>query len=193
MLRFKLSMNAINYLKYPPIKSSLQKTLPEHLVYKFPSAKFFYTVQDCFVMFKTKQPQKKCFMRCYPSQIKRRDIESEIDSLYISNLISSHRRNGLGTKMLDFAQIYSKKIGCNGYFHLGAYAGYAPNSIPHIFYGKYGMNTESQKINKKIRNFIEKKKNATYNDIKDVMMYYPPIKFETWSDKIKNFFTSLIK
>lgn len=186
-------MNTINCLKYPPIKSSLQKTLPEHLVYEFPLVKFFHTVQDCFVMFKTKQPQKRCYMRCYPIQIIRKDMKSEIDSLYISNLISSPRRIGLGTKMLDFAQIYSKKIGCNGYFHLGACAGYSPDSIPHICYGKYGMNTESQKINKKIRNFIEKKKNATYKDIKNVMMFYPPIKFETWSDKIKNFFTSLIK
>ena len=186
-------MNPITSLKYLPIKSSLQKKLPEEVIYQFSSTKENYMLQDVFMMFKTKQPGKKCYMKCYPDLVERSDKNGMVSSLYVHKLLSLYRRIGLGTKMLDFAQVYSKKKGCNGYFHLSANAGYMPNSIPQIFYGKYGMNTESKSINNKIRKYVKNNKDATYNDIPNVTMFYPPIKFETWYDKIKNFFTSLGK
>lgn len=186
-------MNTIQNLKYPPIKNSLQKKLPEHLIYKFNSGPGNYLLQDIFVLFKTKEYYKRCYMRCYPDMVHRNDKSKFVPSLYIHQLLSQHKKSGLGTKMLDFAQIYSKKSGCNGYFHLSASSCYTPNSIPHIFYGKYGMNTESQSINNKINSFISKNKEATYRDIENVNMYYPPIEFISWQDKIKKFFTSLIK
>lgn len=186
-------MNVINKLKYPPIKNSLQKKIPEHLIYQFYSGTGAYLLHDTFVLFKPKEDYKRCYMRCNTDFVHRIDKNKFVPSLYIFRLNSSPMKNGLGTKMLDFAQILSKKSGCNGYFHLSANSGFMPNAIPHVFYGKYGMNTESEKINDKINSFIKKNKDATYNDIPNINMFYPPIDFTPWYEKIKNFFTSLIK
>ena len=55
------------------------------------------------------------------------------------------------------------------------------------------MNTNDANVNKRLDKFIAKGKTADYYDFSDINMYYPPIKFESWQDKIKKFFTSLIK
>lgn len=186
-------MNSLKTLKYPPIKSSLQKKIPKHLIYQFFSGKGHYLLNDTFVLFDTKQDNKRCYMLCHSDWIDRIDKNKQVPSLYINKLKSNPIKNGLGTKMLDFAQIYSKRVDCNGYFHLSANSAYMPKAIPHIFYGKYGMNTESQEINNKIYGFIKKNKDATYRDLPNITMFYPPIDFTPWYEKIKNFFTSLIK
>ena len=71
-------------------------------------------------------------------------------SVYVKYLMSPDSGLGLGTDFLNFVQAYSKKKGCKGYFHLYASASYTPTRIPHIFYRKYGMNTENAKTEKAI-------------------------------------------
>ena len=60
-------------------------------------------------------------------------------------------------------------------------AGYSPRRIPHIFYRKYGMNTNDANVNKRLDKFIAKGKTADYYDFSDINMYYPPIKNPTTS------------
>lgn len=127
-----------------------------------------------------------------PQEIER-DGKTNVPSLYIWKIFSKPMHNGFGTKMLNFAKYYSEKKGLKGFFHLDASSIFTPRSIPHIFYGKYGMNTKSPSLNKKIDFFIKNKKQATQEDIPSVMMYYPPIKNETILEKIKKFFTGLIR
>ena len=165
-------MKQISNLKYPPIKYRPLKDMSEEVLFHAKKVFFDYPAIDYFIMLKPKNPNIRTYMSCVPDYLS----EKEANSLYILKLISTPARNGFGTKMLDFAQTYSKKVGCNGNFHLEASSGYTPNSIPHIFYRKYGMNTMSPEINRKLDKFIKKKKPATYRDIPDIEMYYPPIK-----------------
>ena len=168
-------MTPIRNIKYPPIKTPSIKKLPETLIYRRPdiiNAKGHKFAS--FVLFNTKN-NNKTFMRCRPEKITR-DKQENIPSLFISNIISSPQKCGLGTKMLDFARNFSKKIGCNGYFHLIADDCYTPNSIPHIFYWKYGMNTGFRRYNDKLDFFVMMNKKATYKDFPHLEMYYPPIK-----------------
>ncbi len=181
-------MTIINKLKYPPIKTNIPKRVPKYLIYQFsPSLSYFKDV-DRFVLFNTQNNNQKTLMSCFPIEKAREDLE-KTESLYIEELLSFEPQKGLGTKMLDFAKNYSKKIGCNGYFHLSADSGLTPDSIPHIFYRKYGMNTKDASINKKLDKFISKGKNARHTDCPNIEMYYPPIKKpETKLQKFLKFF-----
>lgn len=175
------------HLKFPPIKNKPLKQLPEVLIHKVPASFFDDEMVDTFVLFKTKNSSQRSIMKCYPSFVTRDGLE-EVDSLYIWKLFSFPRRNGLGTKTLDFAQAYSKKVGCKGNFHLIASVGYMPNEVPHIFYRKYDMNTNDASVNKKMDKFIKKGRNATYLDFGNINMFYPPIKNpKTRFDKLKEF------
>lgn len=182
----------ISNLKYPPIKNKNIKELPKVLIYH--QSRICY---DKFILFSTNKSEfgKQVIMECTKEFINR-DGRKNIPSLYIDNLISNCSGNGLGTKMLDFAKIYSKKVGCNGYFHLLADGCYNPHRLPHIFYRKYGMNTTNYKIDKKLDKLIKKGKNATYKDFKTEEMYYPPIKHKEIKhkeSKFKQFISKLFK
>ena len=163
-------------LKYPPIKP---KQLPEHLIYHQATGRHEVTgeIIDRFVMFSTKKGEEKvkAVMECMKTTVDRDGVKN-VPSIYVKNLLSPYSGLGLGTDFLDFVQTYSKKKGCNGYFHLYSSAGYSPKRIPHIFYRKYGMNTESASVNRRLDKFIAKGKNADYYDFSDVNMFYPPIK-----------------
>ena len=180
------------HLNFPPIKNKPLKQLPEVLIHRLPANFFDDEMIDTFVLFKTKNPNQRSIMKCYPSFVTRDGLE-KVDSLYIWKIFSFPRKNGLGTKMLDFAGAYSKIVGCKGNFHLRASVGYMPNEVPHIFYRKCGMNTNDASVNKKMDKFIKKGLNATYLDFENINMFYPPIKNpKTRLDKLKEFITSVL-
>ena len=166
-------MNNITQLKYPPIKSLLQKKMPKELVYCTNEKFCGIAASDTFYIFSTKNPKNFCKMTCLPDTIEREGIKGV--SLYIWKLISNVSGKGLGTKMLDFAQVHSKKIGCNGFFHLTASCAYTPHKIPHVFYKKYGMTSNDQKIDRKLDKLIKKKKFGTYLQFQNIDFYYPPL------------------
>ncbi len=188
-------MNRICQFKKPLICIKRIKKLPEELIYKYP-----YNIADIegfhsFSMFKTNNPKFCCRMLTLPEYIDRDGIEG-VKSLYINYLFSNPPRNGLGSKMFNFAKIHSKQMNCNGNIHLEACGFLDIYNLPHIFYRKQGMNTESKSINKKLDKFIRKNKNATYLDFDNATMYYPPVieqktNFEMFIEKVKNNIKSL--
>ncbi len=164
----------ISKLKFPPLKYNQVKELPDKLIYG--KARDIYgQYAEEFVMFSTKKgSNNRAIMRCYPELIER-DGKINVPSLYIWFLSSNCSGQGYGTAMLNFAIKHSKQIGCNGNFHLTADTSFMPNRIPHIFYRKFGMNTTTPAINKKLDKFIAHKKNATHRDFEIANMYYPPL------------------
>lgn len=166
-------------LKYPPIKRP-HNTIPSKLVYHLGTGKNIVTgeIRDRFIMFSTEEHCKDviAIMECTKEYISR-DGLSNVPSLFINNLLPTRKGCGFGTEFLNFAREYSKKIGCLGNFHLSPNSAYDPHRIPHIFYRKYGMNTNDATINHKLDKFVKERKDAMFRDFKDgVIMYYPPIK-----------------
>lgn len=159
--------------KFPPLKYLLQsQPVPERLIMK-KSYEYFGSQVDQFVMFSTKEgDNRKASMLCFPQNIYR-DGKNSVPSLYVWKLFAPG--GGFGTAMLDFARTYSKKLGCNGNIHLQASGCYDAYRVPHIFYRKYGMNTNNPAINSKLDQFITKGKSATCFDFDEVQMFYPPV------------------
>lgn len=156
-------------LKYPPLKRDVNGKLPEYL---------FWEHKDCFdtwdiSMFSTKDPSKYGKMTCIESkQLINRKL---VPDILVLMLLSHPRKQGLGTKMLDYAQNFSKRNGCEGRFYLCADAQFTTKEAPHIFYRKYGMNTGNPKDDAKIDRFIKEGRNGTIADFPHQKMYYPPI------------------
>ena len=151
-------------LKYPPLKRNINKKLPEYL---------FWEHKDCVSMFSTKDPSKHGKMSLVKTtqSIKGRPTPY----ILVLMLLSKPRKQGLGTKMLDYVQSFSKRQGCEGRFYLCADPQFTPKEAPHIFYRKYGMSTEYLEDDKKLDMFIKEGKNATIYDFSHQKMYYPPI------------------
>lgn len=100
-----------------------------------------------------------------------------VPSLYVSELYSFDRGSGAGSALLDYARRLSQANGGEGNIHLVASGCYAPNSAPHIFYRKYGMNTGDKRLDRKIDCFIKRGKDAKRIELDNVMMYYPPAEY----------------
>ena len=186
-------MSTIGKLKYAPIKYKPLSKMGEEIIHKTGLKYWNIPESEIFVMFNTKKSKNRCFMATYPRKINR-DGEKNIPSLYVAKIFSIPLRCGFGTKMLDFAKAHSKKIGCNGYFHLDAHSAYTPHSIPHIFYKKVGLNTQYAYVNDRLDKFIKSGKNATYKNFNNMRMYYPPIKNpeSRWQTILKLFTKSKI-
>lgn len=180
----------IKNLKYPPIKYNLKK-IPEILVYYSRKTSYYHD----FVMGKTSKPYATCRMYCNVTNL---HYDNKLfKSLIVFLIESKPRKQGLGFKMLDVIQQFSKKKGCEGRFHLFATAQYAMDDAPHIFYRKYGMTSGDKKIDKKLDKFIKKGKNATYKDFNSMLMYYFPPNLEkekpklTCFEKLKKFVSKI--
>ena len=175
-------------LKYPPLKSEVNKKLPEYLFWERKNS--FDTTDIC--MFSIKDSSKYGTMTC----IKTKPPEKEIKTpyIYVLTLKTNPKRQGLGTKMLDYVQNFSKRNGCEGRFYLNADARFAPKEAPHIFYRKYGMNTGFPEKDKKLDTFIKEGTNGTLKELPYMRMYYPPIpSLEPSNPKQqKNFFSRLL-
>lgn len=111
----------------------------------------------------------------------------EIDEL----TIFSRKRQGYGTKFLDFAKKLSRKYGYEGNMVLNASTTpYDPHNPPHIFYRKYGFTSDNKKMLKKIDKCIKKGRQLDYYTTPNLIMYYPdnhPAKL-TVLQKIKRLF-----
>ena len=156
-------------LKYPPLKRNINKKLPEYL---------FWEHKDCFdtwdiSMFSTKDPSKTGSMSLVKTT---QPIKGKkMPYILVLMLLSHPRKQGLGTKMLDYAKNFSKRNGCEGRFYLCADPQFTPKEAPHIFYRKYGMNTGVPEDDKKLDMFIKEGRSATIEDFSHQKMYYPPI------------------
>lgn len=155
-----------------------KRKVPEHLIYHLGSGwrEASSGVVDRFVMFSTKKGESnmKATLECMKSTVNRDGLKN-VPSVYVNRLMSSSSGKGFGTDLLNFVRVYSKRCGCNGYFHLYACGGYAPNRVPHVFYKKYGLNTEDATINKQLDKLVRKGKNGRYTNFNDMDMFYPPI------------------
>lgn len=156
-------------LKYPPLKSNINKKLPEYLFWEHKNC--FDTTDIC--MFSTKDSSKYGKMTCIETTPPEKEIKKPY--IYVLTLETNSKRQGLGTKMLDYVQNFSKRNGCEGRFYLNADARFAPKEAPHIFYRKYGMNTGIPEKDKKLDMFIKEGKNGTLKEFPYTRMYYPPI------------------
>ena len=111
----------------------------------------------------------------------------EIDEL----TIFSRRRQGYGTKFLDFAKNLSRQYGYNGHMVLNASSTpYDPQNPPHIFYRKYGFTADNQKMIRKIDKCIKKGKQLDAYQTPALIMYYPDDKpkKQSFFEKIKTLF-----
>lgn len=137
---------------------------------------------NLFRMICTKDRKVVGKMVAYPSSDSR---------LYIDELtIFSNRRQGLGTKFLNFAKSLSKSWGFDGKMILNATTTpYDPHNPPHIFYRKFGFTTNDKKMLKKIDKYIKTGKQLDYKKTPDLIMYYPDTvsKKLTFWQKLKNF------
>lgn len=110
---------------------------------------------------------------CHKSETKiRPNYEGSV--LAIDFLEVTNKNQGFGTKVLKFAEEYSKQIGCKGFLTLKADGSYMPEKIPHIFYRKFGFSTLEKNTDKKLDTFIKQKTNATIHDFPCLLMHYPP-------------------
>ena len=115
--------------------------------------------------------------------------------LAIDYLVVNDTNKGNGTKILKFAEEYSKKRGCNGFMTLQSDVGFTPQRIPHIFYRKFGFTTLDKKTDRRLDRFIKRNKDATWRDFPNMLMHYPPIadKKQSLVNKLWSYLTKLFK
>lgn len=160
--------------------------LPEVLFYKRPIKSVMSPPQEEFVAFSTKGDKNWGEIVLHKSKLQhRKDYEG--DTLAIDFISSNDRQKGLGSAMIDFAKNLSKKNGCNGYLVLRADSSIDKHHVPHIFYRKQGFTTLDNKLDRKLDSFIKDNKQATSNDFKTQLMYYPaPQKKPSLVERLKN-------
>lgn len=96
----------------------------------------------------------------------------KMKSFYVYYLRS--KEHNFGNKLLDFAQIISRKNGGEGRFHLIASDRYNIKKPPHIFYRKYGMNSLYPEIIRDIDKYIKGKMKIEDIELTDIPMYFIP-------------------
>ena len=164
------------HLRYAPVK--FNKELPEDIFYQALIGKNTefqnYTACDKTgkytgkIIGKMERLHPVSGIQYFPS------FKSE-DSFYIS-FVRSHKK-GMGTKLLNFASMISKKMGGGGKFHLIASERYSTKPIPpHIFYRKYGMNSLESDLIFKIDRYLKGKMCLENIDFYDTPMYFIPRK-----------------
>jgi hypothetical protein len=185
-------MIELNNLRFSPIiNNSARGKFPDSLIYAS-KIKIMDVCIDKFVLFPTKENKgEKAVMLCFPEQINREG--KLVNSLYVWSLKSTKSGLGLGSRLLNFAKLHSKKIGLNGNIHLISSTKREPERIPHIFYRKFGMNTNDIYVNHQLDKYIKEGKTATSRDFDSVVMYYPPIKFQPHTNKLNKIITQFKK
>lgn len=161
-----------------PISYTRRFKIPEYLICH-ESIKYKYSSnEECFLLFSLKNPSERAIMYCCPEEIFRKDF-GWVKSLYIGYLETINGKGkGLGTKLLKFAEQYSRDIGCQGKFHLYSSGNKDLEKAPHVFYRKFGMNTGCPSVDKKLDYFVKKKKSAANLEFKTMLMFYPPIEYD---------------
>lgn len=94
-----------------------------------------------------------------------------------------HRRQGVGTKFLDFAKNISKSFGFEGRLRLMASVMASDiKNPPHIFYRKYGFTSDDKKMLSRIDKLIKKHKQLDTMKALPLYMYYDPNLVESKSN-----------
>lgn len=110
---------------------------------------------------------------CHKSEMQfRPDYNGQ--TLAIDYLETTVHNQGDGTRIIKFAQDYSKKTGCNGYIVLKADPSIDVERIPHVFYRKMGFTTQNKKMDKKLDKLIKHNKTAKFGDFSSKLMVFPP-------------------
>lgn len=144
-----------------------------NFLYEHRVNKIVHPNQDVFDIYDLSKSNKLGTLVCHKSEIPLRpNYDNSV--LAIDFLEVTSKNEGLGTKILKFAEKYSKQIGCEGYLTLKADGYFMPQKIPHIFYRKFGFSTFDKKTDKKLDKFIAKNSNATIEDFPCLLMHYPP-------------------
>ena len=161
-------------IKFPPIK---QQPLPEYLIFKTrssPENSPFLRYSAKIFSLKDGKVKGKSIYR--PFEIERKQLnDSRVKSMYVDYLYINDRKQGYGTKLLNYIKSDSYEKGYNGRFHVWSSSVFFPNNSPHVFYRKYGMTTENIETDALIDKFAKKNKTMTYKDLDDLFMYYPNI------------------
>ncbi len=159
--------------------------------YKYSANKIMHPTQHIFDFYSVKDNAKLGTLVCHKSELQiRPNYDGKV--LAIDFLEVTNRNQGLGTKILKFAEEYSKQIGCKGYMTVKADGTFMPERIPHIFYRKYGFSTLEKKTDKKLDKFIRQKTNATKKDFPCLLMHYPNVP-KNPTRKILSFVKQLLK
>ena len=157
------------------------KKLPEVLFYSRPST-------NSYTMISTKNPEILGHMRAFVSNYHFKDPYLFVHQL----VIFKNKRQGYGTKFLDFAKNLSKKSGCGGRVRLIATTtAYDPRNPPHLFYRKNGFSSNNKKFIAKMDRYIRKNKQLDYRTTHRLEMYYPEepvVKKETGWSRLKDYF-----
>lgn len=118
--------------------------------------------------------------------LEKRKREMFINFLHI---MPEHRRQGFGTKFLNFAQNMSYRMGMKGRLRtLSSPIGYDPHNPPHIFYRKFGFSMDDKKYLSRIDKAIKKKDQLPRDYHNPRYMYYDP---NTKTGQKKNLFEKL--
>lgn len=154
---------------YPPIKYPTKKT-PEKLIYY----RFFNNKIHDFSISTTSKPFVTGVLTCSEEREFRKN--GERSAIFVGLIKSNPRKQGLGTEMLNMAIKLSKNLGHEGRIFICAFPDLCKEEVSHIFYRKFGMNSEDEILNKKMDKFIKKEKRATIKDFPNkTYMYYPPV------------------
>lgn len=179
-----------------PIRKHTQKIILNRIVKPY-KTKLCGNTEHNFTMYDTKNSKELGTIICFPEKIYRRDVGT-VNSLYVAYLSAEkHLGRGVGSALLSIAKRYSKEIGCDGFVHLESTGRMSPFRIPHIFYRKKGMSSNSPKIDKMLDEYIKNGQDAIIEDFPILRMYYPPINnltpqknsvLKKCLDNIKSFF-----
>ena len=132
-----------------------------------------WQTREVFDFFSKESKEKIGTLVCHKTKSEfRPDYKGSI--LAVDFLVTAEHNKGHGKKILKFAEEYSRQVGCNGYMSLKSDVSYTPQSIPHLFYRKYGFSTLDKSADKKMDRFIKQNKPATYKDFPCLLMHYPP-------------------
>ena len=109
-----------------------------NFAYEHTVNKVMHPPQNIFDIYSTDRAKKIGTLICHKSEIPLRpDYEGSVLAV---DFIEVNRPNkGFGTKILKFAEDYSREIGCKGYLTLKADSSFTPNKIPHTFYRRFGV------------------------------------------------------
>ena len=162
------------------------RTLPEVLIYKMPDT--FYSGEYRMINTKT----GKFVGEMITSNLK---LEKKYLGIAILNIFK--KRQGYGTRFLNFAKKLSQEQGAEGRLILKATTmPQDPHNPPHIFYRKFGFTTEDKKQLKKIDRHIKKNKQLNWLETPNLIMTYPdttPKKkglLENIKEKLYNYFNN---
>ena len=149
------------------------KTYPVfEFAYKHSINNTMHPCQHIFDFYSNAGKNKLGTLVCHKSELQiRPNYEGNV--LAIDFLEVTNKNQGFGTKVLKFAEEYSKQIGCKGFITLKADGSYMPERIPHIFYRKFGFSTLDKSTDKKLDKFIKQNANATMNDFPCLLMHFP--------------------